>query len=207
MRELEASRAVRRHGRSRAVNAGTAAHRQAGRVALLLCAVAIASAVAPARALDPNEISTETLSNGMRVVLWPDHSIPNLAMYTFFRVGSRNERPGITGLSHFFEHMMFLGSKHYKPGEFDKTMEQAGGSNNAFTAQDITVYQNWFPRSALETIFKLEADRIATLAFDSVSNAAWWLPSAAVRSKTTTCASSTRRIGPPLTRRTRINGR
>jgi len=169
MRELEASRAVRRHGPPRAVNAGAAVQRQAGRVALLLCAVAIASAVAPARALDPGEISTETLSNGMRVVLWPDHSIPNLAMYTFFRVGSRNERPGITGLSHFFEHMMFLGSKNYKPGEFDKTMEHAGGANNAFTAQDITVYQNWFPRSALETIFKLEADRIATLAFDSVS--------------------------------------
>ena len=127
----------------------------------------VLGATSPARAFDPGEISTETLANGMRVVLWPDHSIPNMAMYTFYRVGSRNERPGITGLSHFFEHMMFNGSKNYGPGEFDRTMEAAGGANNAFTAQDITCYQNWFPRSALETIFQLEADRIASLSIDS----------------------------------------
>jgi zinc protease len=123
----------------------------------------------PARAVDPSEISTETLANGMRVVLWPDRSIPNLALYTFFRVGSRNERPGWTGLSHFFEHMMFLGSRKYGPGEFDRTMEAAGGANNAFTAQDITVYQDWFPRSALEKIFEMESDRIGWLAIDSTS--------------------------------------
>jgi zinc protease len=169
MREFEASRATRRHGPGRAASSGHAAVFQAARAMLVVGAIALAGVAAPVRALDPSEISTETLSNGMRVVLWPDHSIPNLAMYTFFRVGSRNERPGITGLSHFFEHMMFLGSKNYKPGEFDQTMEQAGGANNAFTAQDITVYQNWFPRSAMETIFKLEADRIASLAIDSVS--------------------------------------
>lgn len=123
----------------------------------------------PASAIDPNDISVETLPNGMKVVLLPDHSIPNLAMFTFYRVGSRNERIGITGLSHFFEHMMFLGSRNYKPGEFDATMEASGGANNAFTAQDITCYQNWFPRSALETIFKLESDRIGWLAIDSTS--------------------------------------
>src|SRR5688572_14851512 len=78
----------------------------------LVVVATLAGATLPVRALDPKEITTETLSNGMRVVLWPDHSIPNLALYTFFRVGSRNERPGITGLSHFFEHMMFLGSKN-----------------------------------------------------------------------------------------------
>ncbi|UCE04136.1 MAG: insulinase family protein [Candidatus Latescibacterota bacterium] len=120
-------------------------------------------------ALDPDRIETHVLDNGLKVVLWPDHSIPNLAMYNFFRVGSRNERPGITGLSHFFEHMMFLGSKEYGPGEFDNVMEAAGGANNAFTAQDITVYQNWFPRTALETIFTIEADRIAHLLIDSTS--------------------------------------
>jgi zinc protease len=65
--------------------------------------------------------------------------------------------------------MMFLGSKEYGPGEFDNVMEAAGGANNAFTAQDITVYQNWFPRTALETIFTIEADRIAHLLIDSTS--------------------------------------
>lgn len=139
----------------------------------LACAAAfvLASpwAAPPASAMDPNDITVETLPNGMRVVLVPDHSIPNLAMFTFFRVGSRNEHIGITGLSHFFEHMMFLGSRSYKPGEFDRTMEAAGGANNAFTAQDITCYQNWFPRSALETIFTLESDRVGWLAIDSTS--------------------------------------
>lgn len=142
------------------------------RVALASAAVAVLAhpwAAPPAAAMDPNDITVETLPNGMRVVLVPDHSIPNLAMFTFFRVGSRNERIGITGLSHFFEHMMFLGSRNYKPGEFDRTMEAAGGANNAFTAQDITCYQNWFPRSALETIFTLESDRVGWLAIDSTS--------------------------------------
>lgn len=137
------------------------------RALVTTCALVLVFASTPARGVDPGEITTTTLANGMRVVLWPDHSIPNLAMYTFYRVGSRNERPGITGLSHFFEHMMFNGSKNYAPGDFDKTMEAAGGANNAYTAQDITVYQDWFPRSALETIFQLEADRIASLAIDS----------------------------------------
>jgi zinc protease len=143
-------------------------HVAAGRALLPALVLGIAlSVAAPARAFDPAEISTETLGNGMRVVLWPDHSIPNVALYTFFRVGSRNERPGITGLSHFFEHMMFNGAQKYGPGEFDRTMEAAGGANNAYTAQDITCYQDWFPRSAMETIFELEADRIAALAIDS----------------------------------------
>jgi zinc protease len=125
--------------------------------------------VQPARALDPGRIETHILDNGLKVVMWPDHSIPNIAMYNFFRVGSRNEVPGITGLSHFFEHMMFLGSRNYAPGEFDEVMEAAGGANNAFTAQDITVYQDWFPTSATETIFTLEADRIGFLAIDSTT--------------------------------------
>ncbi len=133
------------------------------------CLVAAALFPRPAAGLDPSTIETHELANGMQVVLWPDHSIPNLTLYTFYRVGSRNERPGITGLSHFFEHMMFLGSKNYAPGEFDQVMEAAGGANNAYTAKDITVYQDWFPRSAMRTIFELEADRIASLAIDSTS--------------------------------------
>src|SRR5690606_7643027 len=80
--------------------------------------------------------------------------------------GSRNEAPGITGLAHFFEHMMFNGTHCRPPGEFDRVMEAQGGANNAFTSDDVTVYQDWFPRHALEQILELEADRIANLAFD-----------------------------------------
>ena len=112
------------------------------------------------------EVKTHTLKNGMKILIQEDHTIPNVAMYTFYRIGSRNERPGTTGLSHFFEHMMFNGAKKYGPGEFDRVMEAAGGSNNAYTSQDLTVYQDWFPRSTLELIFDLEADRIRDLSFD-----------------------------------------
>src|SRR5262249_31941688 len=76
-------------------------------------------------------------------------------------------RPGITGLSHFFEHMMFNGSAHHPPGDFDRVMEENGGSNNPYTTNDVTLYQDWFPRSPLELIFQLEADRICCLSFDS----------------------------------------
>ncbi len=109
------------------------------------------------------DVKTHTLKNGMKVLVQEDRSIPNIALYIFYRIGARNERPGTTGLSHFFEHMMFNGAKKYGPGKFDTTMEAAGGSNNAYTSKDVTVYQDWFPRSALDLIFDLEADRIKDL--------------------------------------------
>jgi zinc protease len=111
-------------------------------------------------------VATRTLKNGMKVLVQADHSIPNVALYIFYRIGSRNERPGTTGISHFFEHMMFNGAKKYGPGELDKAMEAQGGSNNAYTTRDVTVYQDWFPRSELELIYDIEADRIRDLSFD-----------------------------------------
>jgi zinc protease len=111
-------------------------------------------------------VATKTLKNGMKVLVQTDHSIPNIALYIFYRVGSRNEGPGTTGLSHFFEHMMFNGAKKYGPGDLDKVMEANGGANNAYTTRDVTVYQDWFPRSALPLIYDIEADRIRDLSFD-----------------------------------------
>ncbi|WP_422121159.1 M16 family metallopeptidase [Neptunicella marina] len=113
------------------------------------------------------DVHTFELKNGMQVFVLEDHSIPNANMYTFWKVGSRNEAPGITGLSHFFEHMMFNGAKKYGPKMFDRTMEAAGGSNNAYTSEDITAYQDWFPADALELMFDLEADRIEHLDIDA----------------------------------------
>jgi zinc protease len=102
----------------------------------------------------------------MKVLVQTDHNIPNIALYIFYRIGSRNERPGTTGISHFFEHMMFNGAKKYGPGDLDKVMEANGGSNNAYTTRDVTVYKDWFPRSALPLIYDIEADRIRDLSFD-----------------------------------------
>ena len=110
-------------------------------------------------------IESRTLENGLKVIVWPDQDIPNLAWYHWVRAGARNEYPGITGLSHFFEHMMFNGTSKRKPGEFDRIMEANGGANNAYTSSDVTVYTDWVPRSALELNFDLESDRFQNLAF------------------------------------------
>jgi zinc protease len=133
------------------------------KLGLALFAFASLAAAASAQSFD---VKTSTLKNGMKVLVQEDHSIPNATMYVFYRIGSRNERPGTTGLSHFFEHMMFNGAKKYGPGQFDRVMEAGGGRNNAYTNNDVTVYQDWFPASQLELIFDLEADRIQNLAFD-----------------------------------------
>jgi zinc protease len=112
------------------------------------------------------DVKTFTLKNGMKFLIIEDNSIPNANMYLFYRVGSRNEYQGITGLSHFFEHMMFNGAKKYGPKMFDRTMEFNGGANNAYTTENVTVYTNWFPSSATEVMFDLEGDRIASLSID-----------------------------------------
>lgn len=112
------------------------------------------------------EVKEHTLRNGMKLLVQEDHDIPSVAFYLFFKVGSRNEVPGTTGLSHFFEHMMFNGAKKYGPKQFDVQMEKAGGRNNAYTTRDVTVYTDWFPKPALELMMDMESDRIQNLAFD-----------------------------------------
>ena len=114
----------------------------------------------------PSDVKTETLSNGMKILIQEDHNVPNVAMYLFYKIGSRNEHPGTTGISHFFEHMMFNGAKKYGPGQFDFEMEKSGGNNNAYTTEDDTVYTDWFPSSSLELMMDMESDRIRDLAFD-----------------------------------------
>jgi len=128
---------------------------------LLISAVSLFAQVAA------DDVQSFTLKNGMKILVLENSAIPNANMYLFYKVGSRNEYIGITGISHFFEHMMFNGAKKYGPKQFDRTMEANGGANNAYTSENITAYTDWFPSSALEVIFDLEADRIAYLNFDS----------------------------------------
>jgi zinc protease len=133
----------------------------------ILLFVLLASGMQVNAQIRAEDVKSFTLKNGMKFLVLEDHSIPNANMYIFYRVGSRNEHPGVTGLSHFFEHMMFNGAKKYGPKLFDQTMEYNGGANNAYTTEDVTVYTNWFPASATEVIFDLEADRISSLSIDS----------------------------------------
>lgn len=109
------------------------------------------------------DVHEATLSNGLRIRLLPNPQTPVISLYTFFQVGSRNERPGITGISHLFEHMMFNGAKKYGPKMFDRTLESNGGRSNAYTSNDMTVYYDDFSSDALETVLDLESDRMRSL--------------------------------------------
>jgi zinc protease len=135
--------------------------KRAGLLAVALAALALSL---PA-AFTKQDVKVHALANGLKVLLVEDHNIPSVALYTFFRVGSRNERPGLTGVSHFIEHMMFNGTPAIGPGEFDRRMEFQGGRNNAYTGDDMTAYTDWFPPAALEAMIAMEADRIQGLAF------------------------------------------
>jgi zinc protease len=133
---------------------------------------AVSSAAAPKRSPGSGRrfadaaasVHAQRLANGLEVLVWSDRNIPNVAIYNWVHVGSRNEGAGTSGLAHFFEHMMFNGTSRHAQGEFDRLLEARGGSNNAFTSQDVTVYQDWVPRAALELVFELESDRLANLA-------------------------------------------
>jgi zinc protease len=134
-----------------------------------IAVLALALAVSPvflSGAFRKEDIKVHNLDNGLKILFLEDHTIPNVALFTFFRVGSRNERPGLTGASHFIEHMMFNGTKTFGPGEFDRRMEFSGGANNAYTGDDLTAYTDWFPPAALEMMIEMEADRMQGLIFE-----------------------------------------
>jgi predicted Zn-dependent peptidase len=117
----------------------------------------------PAAPIDLDRVRAHTLPNGLRVRLLADASTPTISYYTFFRVGSRNEQLGTTGISHLFEHMMFNGAARYGPKEFDRVLESRGGHSNAYTSNDVTAYYEDFAAEALETVVDLESDRMRSL--------------------------------------------
>lgn len=103
------------------------------------------------------------LPNGLTVLLHEDHSAPIVSYQTWFRVGSKNERPGLTGMAHLFEHMMFKGAKRYTGEQFDLMLQANGATNNAFTTQDYTGYYENLPSAKLELVIDIEADRMESL--------------------------------------------
>jgi len=106
------------------------------------------------------EYEKYTMSNGLQVILHPDHSDPMMSYAIMYHVGSSREKPGKTGFAHLFEHLLFTGSENVPPGEFDMILEAAGGSNNGFTSRDATTYFEEFPKNALEKVLWLESDRM-----------------------------------------------
>jgi len=104
-----------------------------------------------------------TLDNGLRLIVHEDASTPIASVNIWYGVGSRDERPGRTGLAHLFEHLMFEGSSNVPTGEFDRLLEQAGGINNGSTTADRTNYWETVPANAVELALFLEADRMGGL--------------------------------------------
>ena len=104
-----------------------------------------------------------TLPNGLHVILHEDHSVPIVSTNVWYHVGSSRERQGRTGFAHLFEHLMFMGSGHVKPGEFDTVLELTGGTNNGSTENDRTNYWINVPSNALELALFLESDRMGYL--------------------------------------------
>ncbi len=120
----------------------------------------------PEAPFDPGAVHAVSLSNGLRLRVLAERGWPTVSYQTFFQVGSRDERPGITGISHLFEHMMFNGAARYGPKEFDRVLEGRGGHSNAFTSTDLTVYHDDFAADALEVVADLESDRMESLRID-----------------------------------------
>ena len=109
------------------------------------------------------DFSELTLKNGLRVQLVEDHGTPVIAVNVAYDVGSRNERPGLTGFAHLFEHMMFKGSKNVGDGEHFYQVLTNGGTMNGTTSNDLTLYFETLPANQLELALFLEADRMRSL--------------------------------------------
>jgi len=106
------------------------------------------------------------LPNGLQVILRESHVAPVASFWIFYRVGSRNEQPGLTGISHWVEHMLFKGTERFPRGEFDKAVSRAGGIFNGMTSQDWTTYFETFPADRIDLALQVESDRMVNALFD-----------------------------------------
>ncbi len=130
--------------------------------ALVLFTWATGAAVRPPKL----QYQTLKLANGLTAILSEDHSVPIVHLQLWYHVGSKDERPGRTGFAHLFEHMMFKGSKNVQPEGHTSYISSVGGSTNAHTTEDATVFWETVPSQYLPLVLWLEADRMASLRID-----------------------------------------
>ncbi len=133
---------------------------------LATIAAALALLVGATGASASGAVVEATLDNGLRVLLLEDRRSPIVSVQAWYRVGSRDERPGATGLAHFLEHLMFKGTRAHGKGEFARLVEQSGGQDNAFTSQDVTAYYVDIAADRVDLVLRLEADRMRNLLLD-----------------------------------------
>jgi zinc protease len=131
-------------------------------VALLSIVLLLAASAAPAA----DRVVASTLDNGLRVLLLEDHRSPIVSFQVWYRVGSRDEHRGATGIAHFLEHLMFKGTPAHGPKQFARLVEENGGQDNAFTSQDVTSYFVDIAAPKIDLVIELEADRMQNLLLD-----------------------------------------
>ena len=130
-----------------------------------LCAAATLIAVAaaqPSHAQDA-KIFQFALQNGMQVLVVPDHRAPVVTQMLWYRVGAMDDPPGLSGMAHFFEHMMFRGTPSVPGDQFAQTVARNGGTDNAFTTHDYTAFYEQIARDRLKLVMSLDADRMVNL--------------------------------------------
>lgn len=117
-------------------------------------------------AASEEQVTAFTLDNGMQAVVIEDHRAPVVVHMVWYRAGSADERPGVSGVAHFLEHLLFKGTKTLKPGEFSATVARQGGNDNAFTSNDYTAYFQRVAADRLDLMMQMESDRMVNLQLD-----------------------------------------
>jgi len=130
-------------------------------------ALLLFSLLIPSGAPAENRVVAATLDNGLRVLLLEDARSPIVSFQTWYRVGSRDEHRGATGIAHFLEHLMFKGTPTHGARQFARLVEENGGQDNAFTSQDVTSYYVNIAADKVDLVIDLEADRMQNLLLDA----------------------------------------
>lgn len=136
-----------------------------GAARIFALVLAFSALVAPAFARDLPRPETFTLANGLQVVVITDRRAPVVTHMVWYRVGAADEERGRSGIAHFFEHLMFKGTREIGPGDFSRMVSRNGGQLNAFTSWDYTAYYERIARDRLELVMGMEADRMRNLRF------------------------------------------
>lgn len=141
---------------------GTSFPRRARRTALALLVTVLPIAASGAVSYS-ERVYERMLPNGLQLILLEDHKAPVVVFQLWYRVGSRNEVLGKTGLSHLMEHMMFKGTEKVAPEEYSRIIQRNGGDTNAFTTRDYTTYFATLASDRIGVVVELEADRMSNL--------------------------------------------
>ncbi|MBC8058721.1 MAG: insulinase family protein, partial [Rhizobiales bacterium] len=131
-------------------------------MALITAPVAFA-ALPTVLKVTPIQFTERTLGNGLQVIAVPSNASPTVSVQVWYHVGSKDDPPGRSGFAHLFEHLMFKSTANLKPEQFDRMTEDVGGSNNAFTSNDVTGYADLVPSNHLEVLLWAEAERMSNL--------------------------------------------